>query len=98
MKYTVAVLAAIAAFATDPSAGLEPAKRVAQEATYAPEGVSECQETAVGSFKLSIIEGSDGKRNVSKVEVSLLAFVSEQPHTSRCSYLYFPHLPYQPTR
>lgn len=99
MKYTVAVLAAIAAFATHPSTGLEPAKRVAQEATSAPEGVSECQETVIGSFKLSIIEGNDGKRNVSKTEVSLFIFGSERTDVaSRRSYAHLPHLPCQSTQ
>lgn len=73
MKYTVAVIAAIAAFATYPSAGFEPAKRAAQETTSAPEDVSACQETVVGPFKLSIVEGKDEKQNASKVEVSPLS-------------------------
>src|SRR5699024_6420950 len=53
-----------------------------QDATSAPGGVSECQETVNGPFKLSIVEENDGKRNVSKVEVSLFVFGSEYTDTS----------------
>lgn len=93
MKYTIAVLTAIAAFATHPSSGFEPAKRVAQEATFAPEGALECQQTVVGPFKLSIVEGGDEKRNGSKVEVSLFASEFEHSHTSCPSDYHFSDLP-----
>lgn len=67
MKYTAAILAALAARV---SAKSEPAAVATPQVTPPGEGSSECHQSVKGPLKLTVVEEKKEKRGIDQLEVS----------------------------